>query len=77
MELDTGASVSVISESTFQAVLKDSVSLEPSNIRLRTYMGEGLPVLGVATVSGCYDTQTTSLPLVVIEGTGASFFGRN
>lgn len=51
MELDTGASVSVISESTYKTLLETSMPLQPSSIRLRTYMGEGLPVLGVATVT--------------------------
>ena len=51
MELDMGASVSVISESTYNTVLKDTVPLESTDISLRTYMGEELPVLGVATVA--------------------------
>ena len=77
MELDTGASVSVISESTYNTVLKDTVPLESTDISLCTYMGEELPVLGVATVAVGYESQTTSLPLVVVKGDGASLFGRN
>ena len=68
MELDTGASVSVISESTYNTVLKDTVPLESTDISLRTYMGEELPVLGVATVAVGYESQTTSLLLVVVKG---------
>ena len=40
-------------------------------------MGEELPVLGVATVAVGYESQTTSLPLLVVKGDGASLFGRN
>ena len=60
MELDTGASVSVISESTYNTVLKDTVRLESTDISLRTYMGEELPVLGVVTVAASYESQTTA-----------------
>ena len=35
MELDTGASVSDISESTYNTVLKDTVPLESTDISLR------------------------------------------
>ena len=77
MELDTGASVSVISKSTYNTVLKDTVPLESTDISLRMYMGKELPVLGVATVAVSYESQTTLLPLVVIKGDKASLFGRN
>ena len=77
MELDTGASVSVISESTYNTVLKDTIPLESTDIRLRTYMGEELPVLGVATVAVSFESQSTFLPLAVVKGDGASLFGRN
>ena len=74
MELDTGASVSLI---TFNSVLKDTRSIEPTGICLRTYMGQELPVLGTTTVNVRYASQTTSLPLVVVKGDGTSLFGRN
>ena len=77
MELDMGASVSVISESTYNTVLKDTVPLESTDISLHTYMGEELPVLGVTTVAISYESQTTFLPLVVVKGDRASLFGRN
>ena len=77
MEFDTGGSVSVISESTFNSVLKDTGSIEPTGICLCTYMGQELPVLGTTTINVRYGSQTTSLPLVVVKGDGASLFGRN
>ena len=77
MELDTGASVSVISESIYNTVLKDTVPLESTDISLHVYMGEELPVLGVATVAVSYELQTTSLPLLAVKGDGASLFGCN
>ena len=47
MELDTGASVSIISEDTYNAVLRDTVSLVSTDVSLRSYLGEQLPLLGV------------------------------
>ena len=38
MELDTGAAVSVISESTFHSLLGKSIELQPSTTTLHTYL---------------------------------------
>lgn len=43
MELDTGASISTISEKTWKTF--HSMSLEPSMVHLKTYSGEDLGVL--------------------------------
>ena len=56
MELDTGAAVSIISEDTFKFVFKDSVSITPTDISLRTYLGNQLPVLGSAEVEVVYNS---------------------
>lgn len=77
MELDTGAAVSVISEATYNSLLKDSTSLQPTTIVLRTYLHKELPVLGIAQVKVTYELQSQSLELVVVKGEGASLFGRN
>ena len=77
MELDTGAAVSVISETTFNTVFKKSISIQPSNITLCTYLGKELPVLGKAEVEVQYESQKASLPLIAIQGQGASLFGHN
>lgn len=77
MELDTGASLSIISEKIFKSVFKDSIRLDSTNISLRTYSGELLPVLGTVDVEVVYDSQTVTLPIVVIKGQGSSLFGRN
>ena len=77
MELDTGASLSVMGESTFRALLGNTVPIESTEVRLRTYTGDGLPVLGKATVSVTYESQTVKLPLIIIQGEGAALFGRN
>ena len=77
MELDTGASLSVMGDSTLKALLGDSVSITPSDVTLRTYTGEELPVLGQVDVTVTYESQVISLPLIIIQGKGVTLFGRN
>ena len=55
MELDTGASYSVMGESTLRSILGDSVTIEDCNdITLRTYTGEVSPLVGQVTVTVSY-----------------------
>ena len=75
MELDTGASVSIISVDTFNSMLKDTVSIEPTNISLRTYLGKELPALGTTEVEVVYESQTVMLPVIIVRGQGSSLFG--
>lgn len=71
MKLDTGASVSLVSEATFRSLYK----YRP--IRLCTYSGEMLKVVGETEVLVSYGDQQAELLLVVVEGDGASLLGRN
>ena len=69
MELDTGATVSVISEHDWKQLFEDTVLLEPyTGPPLRGYSGHQLEVAGQVTVQVDYDQQTVNLPLVVIAG---------
>ena len=76
MELDTGASMSIVSEKIWKEILK-SPTLSPSRIRLKTYTGQRLVVLGQRSVSVGYGDQEQRLPLLVVAGDGPSLFGRN
>ena len=52
-EVDTGASSTVIAESTFRCVQQRTpVDLQPSEVRLKTYTGEVIPILGYAVLHG-------------------------
>lgn len=79
MEIDTGASVSLISEQTFKGLWskKNSPGLRRPNLHLRTYSGEQLQVLGELDVKVRYGTQVAVLPLIVVQGEGPSLLGRN
>ena len=76
MELDTGASVSIMSEEAWKKSFA-RVPLEKSQIKLRTYTGETLDVIGQAQVEVTYQNQTANLPIQIVKGQGPSLFGRN
>ena len=78
MELDTGASKSVISEKTYRSTWPlDPPTLEPSTVSLKTYSGEKLQVQGCLNVCVEYKGQTTELPLLIVGGMGPSLQGRD
>ena len=76
MELDTSASVSLISIEVWQSDLK-GVPLESPRIVLKTYTGEKLEFEGQVMVQVRYQDQEATLPLLVVKGTGPSLLGRN
>ena len=76
MEIDTGASVSVIPESIYQQKLK-RIPLEAKHIELRSYSGQKIPVLGTAQVPVSYKGQQAELPVVVVKGDKPALLGRN
>ena len=49
----------------------------PSSVRLHSYSGESIPVVGTVNVVVKYGTQTATLPLLVVKGAGTSLLGRN
>ena len=76
MELDTGASVSVIPQKFWEEKFSE-VKLETSTMVLKTYTGEALQVLGEAAVKVQYGKQEAKLPVVVVSGNGPALLGRN
>ena len=76
MELDTGASVSIVSEDQYKQYWPGR-SLDKSTIRLQTYSKEPLIVVGNLDVQVEYGSQKVTLPLVVVKDNGPMLFGRN
>ena len=76
MEVDTGAAVSIISMDTYQKLFLDT-KLNSSNLRLKTYTGEPMPVSGELDVEVHYGSQVCTLSLTVVEGSGPSLLGRD
>ena len=75
LELDTGASMSVINENTYNQ-LKNSAVLKKTQMILRTYSGEKIIPIGMIDVSVIYQNREHKLPLVVVPG-GPNLLGRN
>ena len=76
MEVDTGASHSLMSESTFSR-LWPGRSLQPTPVRLRSYTKEPIAVLGCCNVNVHYRGQTGEMPLLIVAGTGPTLLGRD
>ncbi len=76
MELDTGAAVSILSDTVYKKHLK-AWPLHESSVKLRTYAGEAIKVLGCTTVPVKYkDQPECKLPLFVVSGNKPALFGR-
>ena len=76
-ELDTGATVTVMSEQMFLEYFPGR-PLQPSTVRLKTYTGETMPVVGESTFEVSYaDQGTMSLTLAVVASSGPPLLGRN
>ena len=76
MEIDTGASVSVVSESFYKQYLAH-MQLNPTAKKMRSYSGDTLQVLSELDVNTTYKKQQARFPLVVIAGNHPALLGRN
>ena len=79
VEVDTGASLSVISEELYNSLVSagQAPQLVESGIVLRTYTGKEVKPNGSCSVNGCYDGVEYSLPLSVVGGKRPALLGRN
>ena len=76
MKVDTGAAVSLISQETWQSQ-PHKIPLKETDVRLRTYTGESINVLGEAMVTVVYGEQEAKLALLVVPESDPSLLGRN
>ena len=67
MEVDTGASLSIISKQTFRAIASPTDKLQSTSITLTTYSGDNLHIMGTYDVQVDYKSQSQTLPLVVVK----------
>ncbi|XP_049517164.1 uncharacterized protein LOC125942945 [Dermacentor silvarum] len=79
MEIDSGASCSIVSEETFRSIegKQSKIPLRESSTTLVTWSKEALPVVGRASVVVEFKGQTAKLPLLVVKRSGNSLLGRN
>ena len=75
MELDTGASLSLLNQQTYKKV--PNLQLQPTDVQLKTYTGEVVQILGEAKVTVNYGEQTQQLTVYVVNGNGPNLMGRD
>ncbi|XP_061156017.1 uncharacterized protein K02A2.6-like [Syngnathus typhle] len=77
-EIDTGCSLTVMSEKTFLTTWRTNKTpcIKPVRLKLETYTGDRVEVVGAAQVQVKYKKQRAKLPLVVVKGDGPSLLGR-
>ena len=69
MELDTGASLSLINKQTFDVIADHShITLRTTDVHLKTYTGEALEILGEAEVTVNYGEEKQQLVVYVVAG---------
>ena len=76
MEIDTGASLSIMSEQEFLNLWPER-SAVATDVTLHSYSGECIPVVGSVDVCVSYKGQKITLPIVIVRGVGPSLLGRN
>ena len=79
MEVDTGSTVSIISQYTYSHLRPrpERPLLSNANVRLRTYTGEHIKITGHISVDVSYGQDTYILSFLVVEGNGPSLLGHD
>ena len=73
MEIDTGASKTILNEDTYNHFSQELGPLEETTALLSTYTGEEIPVPGEVLVPVKYGNQEHKLSAVVVRGNGPNF----
>ena len=74
-QIDTGAGVSIMNEAQFTKACGKK-SLQPAHLKLTSYSGDNIQVLGKAEVNVKLGDQHEILPLIVVKGSGVPLLGR-
>ena len=79
MEVDTGATVSVMTNNTYLATWRgeQAPQIKPSSAKLCTYTGHALKVVGMVEVDVEYRDKQAKLNLVIVDGKGPSLLGQD
>jgi hypothetical protein len=79
MEVDTGATLSVMTHDTYLATWGSAEAplIKPSSAHLCTYTGQTLTAVGMVEVDVQYGEQQATLNLVIVDGKGPPLLGRD
>ena len=76
MQLDTGTTLSIIPEGTYRSVLS-KYPLQASNITLKSYTGDAIPIAEKVYIPVMYRKQRFTLTVVVVCGEQPALLGRD
>ena len=74
-QVDTGSGVSIMNKHQFVQLCGDK-PLETAHLKLTSYSGDNIKVLGKSDVQVKIGKQCKKLPLIVVEGNGTPLLGR-
>ena len=77
MEVNTGASRSIINMETYNTIKRKSDSLTYTKSKLRTYLGDLMKPEGVIEASFIYENQCLVVPFIVANTKGPNLLGRD
>ena len=77
MEIDTGASISLINHETFVKLHGNRTRINPTSSRIRTYTGEIVKPKGSMEVQVECNGQKTRRKIIVVDGNCSNLSGRN
>ena len=77
MEVDTGASRSIINVETYNTIKRRSDSLTYTNTKLRNYSADVIKQEGMIEVSFMYENQCLVVSLIVAKTKGPNLLGRD
>ena len=78
MEVDTGAAVSLVSKDTVNnSPFLKCLPIQQTNVRLCTYTGQPVSVLGQLMVKVKHEEVQEIMPLQVVKGAGTTLLGRD
>ena len=82
MEVDTGTAATIINKETYKRIIdgnsaKNRPQMGTTKVKLRTYTGELVKVLGTVNVVVKYEKQEVELQTLIVEGSGPNLLGRD
>jgi hypothetical protein len=76
-EVDTGCGVTLVPKRVFESVGGKMHELKPCKIKLKTYTGDVVAVLGETVIQAKIQGVKKELPLIVVKDEGPNLLGRN
>ena len=77
MEIDTGASTSLVNNKTFSKLFGNANKMTSTSSKICTYTGEVVSPIGEVKLEFIYDNQKTVTSVIIMEGNYSNLLGRD